>query len=284
MGMAWGADPAPSSSASGSPGSNAARSDAAGSGGTASAGAALDPAALDAALLAADRYFVDGELEAALRVLEPACSASQRPDCAFSLGAIEHGLGHCAQALGYYRKYRELAPAGEHISEVSAALEEVESRCGDGATTAPATPVAGALSATASALPSAETGALPAVSSPSRDRVASEPAKLPPRPHTELMWGSFVLSGAAALSSVVFGVLAAQTAHDCSQPRVYDREFIEECEEQGPRYQTLWQGFAVASGGFLGIGLTLWWLDANAAASVGVSAAGYPALKYQGRF
>jgi hypothetical protein len=245
--------------------------------------AGLDAAGINAALIDADRHFVDGDLEGALRVLGPACSTSKRPDCAFSLGAIEHGLGHCVQALGYYRKYRELAPEGEHISEVTAALEEVESRCGD----ASVTPVAGALSGAVSSQPGLSAAALPAASSSSREPAAlAEPRTTPtlPRPHTELMLGSFVLSGAAALSSVVFGVLAAQSAHDCAQPRVYDQKFIEECEERGPSYQALWQGFAVASGGFLGIGLTVWWLDANAAASVGVSAAGYPALKYQGRF
>ena len=67
-------------------------------------------------------------------------------------------------------------------------------------------------------------------------------------------------------------------------PRVYDQSFIEQCEEQGPSYQALWQGFAVASGGFLGIGLTVWWLDSRAAASVGVSAAGAPTLELQGSF
>jgi hypothetical protein len=237
---------------------------------------------LDAALLDADRHFVDGDLEGALRVLGPACSASNRPDCAFSLGAIEHGLGHCPQALGYYRKYRELAPEGEHISEVVAALEEVERRCGAASVRAvAATPGAGAVST----LPSASAAALPVTPNPpSEPAPLAEPGTPPTLPHTELMWGAFVLSGAAALSSVVFGVLAAQSAHDCGQPRTYDQNFIEDCEEQGPTYQALWQGFAVASGGFLGIGLTLWWLDANSAASVGVSAAGAPELKLQGRF
>jgi hypothetical protein len=243
---------------------------------------------LEAALLDADRRFVAGDLEGALGVLSPACAASDRPDCAFSLGAIEHGLGHCVQALGHYRKYRELAPQGEHIAEVAAALEEVESRCGDAsATPAGAAPLAsGAPSGGVSAQAVPAVPALSAVSSPREPAVPAELWTTPasPQPHTELMLGSFVLSGAAAVGSVVFGILAAQSAHDCTQPRVYDRKFIEQCEEQGPSYQALWQGLAVASGGFLGIGLTLWWIDAEAASSDGVAAAGYPALKYQGRF
>ena len=280
-GTAWAADPPPAAKAPVPAGSNASGSEAARDG-AARDGAGLDAATIDAALLDADRHFVDGDLEGALRVLGPACSTSQRPDCAFSLGAIEHGLGHCAQALGYYRKYRELAAEGAHISEVTAALEEVEGRCGD-ASVPPvaALPAAGALSAP----PGPSAAPQPAASS---SAVLAEPGTPPtlPRPHTELMLGSFVLSGAAALSSVVFGVLAAQSAHDCAQPRVYDQKFIEQCEEHGPSYQALWQGFAVASGGLLGIGLTVWWLDTQAAASasVGVSAAGYPALEYQGRF
>jgi hypothetical protein len=46
----------------------------------------------------------------------------------------------------------------------------------------------------------------------------------------------------------------------------------------------LWQGFALASGGFLGVGLTLWWLDASSSASLAVSAAGYPELNYRRTF
>jgi hypothetical protein len=281
MGTAWGAEAPAATTASAPAGSNAPVNGAAGSD-----GAGRETAGIDAALRDADRHFVEGDLVGALRVLGPACSTSKRPDCAFSLGAIEHGLGHCAQALAYYRKYRELAPEGEHISEVTAALEEVESRCGDASVTSVAsTPGAGAVAGAVSAQPGPSAAAQPAASSPSRGPAAlAEPRATLPRPHTELMWGSFALSGAAALSSVVFGVLAAQSAHDCTQPRAYDQQFIEECEEQGPTYQTLWQGFAVASGGFLGIGLTLWWLDANAAGSVAVSAAGYPTLKVQGRF
>ena len=98
------------------------------------------------------------------------------------------------------------------------------------------------------------------------------------------MVGSFVLSGVAAVSSVVFGVLAANSASKCERAQVYDNNYAEECEHRGPSYQGMWQGFAVASGGFLGIGLTLWWVDARSSATVGVSDAGSPALQYRYRF
>jgi hypothetical protein len=98
------------------------------------------------------------------------------------------------------------------------------------------------------------------------------------------MVGSFVLSGVAAVSSVAFGVLAASSAGRCDAAQTYDRNYIEECEQRGPSYQGMWQGLAIASGGFLGIGLALWWFDARASASVGVSGAGSPGLEYRYRF
>jgi hypothetical protein len=241
-----------------------------------------DQNAFDAVLLEANRRFVEGDLEGALRALEPACAQSDRAECAFSLGAIQHGLGHCAEALGHYRTYRQLAPEGEHIAEVTAALEEVESRCGEAnASMSPAAPAAPGALLSDSGLPS------------SLDPSHSAPASAPPPPlvapstgstHTPLVAGSLVLSGAAAATSVVFGILAAQSASHCAHARAYDESYIDACEVQGPRYQRLWQGFALASGGFLGIGVTIWWFDANSEASLGVSQAGLPALQFQRRF
>ena len=239
---------------------------------------------LAAALREADRRFVAGDLQGALDVLEPACDASARPECAFSLAAIHHGLGHCRDARASYRRYRELAPAGEHVEEARAALEEVETRCGDladGASTVPARAPSG--SAPPLGLPVAQT--LPAVAPG-----VGEPGPAPPAPLTSdalgdtLVMGSLALSGAAAVTSIVFGVLAARSADRCARAEVYNRRYSEECEQRGPRYQGLWQGFALASGGFLGIGLSLWWLDAGSPAPNGVSVGGVPALRYQGRF
>jgi hypothetical protein len=98
------------------------------------------------------------------------------------------------------------------------------------------------------------------------------------------MVGSFVLSGVAAVGSVAFGVLAASSAGRCGAAQSYDRDYIEECEQRGPSYQGMWQGLAVASGGFLGIGVALWWFDARSAASAGGSGAGSPGLQYRYRF
>jgi hypothetical protein len=235
------------------------------------------PAAVEAALQEADRRFVAGDLAGALAILEPACSQSERPECLFSLGAIQHGLGHCPEALEHYRRYREVAPRGEQIEEVTAALEEVEGRCGAAASAAqpgavapdnPA-PSAGA-PASSAALP--EPG-VPPPAAPSRSTLNSQ-----------LMLSSFVLSGGAAVTSVVFGVLAAQAARDCERARRYDESFRDACEEDGPRYQGLWQGFALASASFLGIGMTLWWIDSSSTAKLGVSGAGAPTLYYRREF
>jgi hypothetical protein len=229
-----------------------------------------DPQVFEAALVEADHRFTAGDLDGALAVLQPACYRSERPECAFNLGAIHHGLGHCEQALAHYRHYRELAPAGEHLAEVNAALEEVEPRCGQNdARPAPSGP----LSTSASAAPA---GAIEANVLPATPPTGSS--------SSPFMVGSFVLSGVAAVSSVVFGVLAANSASECERAQVYDSNYAEECEHRGPSYQGMWQGFAVASGGFLGIGLTLWWFDAHSSASVGVSDAGSPALQYRYRF
>jgi hypothetical protein len=234
------------------------------------------PAAVDAALQEADRRFVAGDLAGALAVLEPACSKSERPDCLFSLGAIQHGLGRCPEALGYYHRYREVAPRGEQIEEVTAALEEVEARCGAAARAAPSGVAVG------EAAPSAALPASPATASAEPN---APPAAATSRSLTsQLMLGSFALSGATAVTSVVFGVLAAQAASDCERARTYDDSFREVCEEDGPRYQGLWQGFAVASASFLGIGMTLWWIDGSSTATLGVSGAGTPTLRYRGEF
>jgi hypothetical protein len=232
--------------------------------------------AFDAALTEADRRFVEGDLPGALAVLEPVCSPSKRAECSFSLGAIYHGLGRCTQALEHYRRYRELAPSGEHIAEVTSALEEVEGRCGGANAASSVPPVAAPGTPSLQALPSAESEPQPLAALP-----ATAPAS---STNAALVVGSLAASGAAAAGSVVFGILAARSARRCDRARAYDRDFKEECEVAGPRYQALWQGFAVASGGFLGIGLTLWWFDARSSAAVGVTDAGFPGLHYRRSF
>jgi hypothetical protein len=249
--------------------------------------AAADPirpsgAELQQALERADARFVDGDLQGALEILEPVCEHSEAPECSFSLGAVHHGLGHCTEALAHYRHYRELAPQGEHIEEVSEALEEVESRCGDGVSPRPTSPASNAAPAVASA-ESSVSGAVASNSVEAGSR-SSPLAASSSSVSRDLMAGSFVLSGAAAATSIVFGILAARSAGHCDRARTYDREFVSECEEKGPAYQGLWQGFAVASGAFLGIGLSIWWLDADRSASVAVTSAGSPLLRYQGSF
>ncbi|HTV19400.1 MAG TPA: hypothetical protein VMG12_12030 [Polyangiaceae bacterium] len=236
-------------------------------------------ASIDAALAEADRRFVAGDLAGALAVLEPACSQSERPACLFSLGAVHHGLGDCPQALAYYRRYRAVAPNGAQIEEVTAALEEVEGRCGEAA----------------SALPPRESSVAPEPAASQPEPLSASPSP-PPAPaparapasgpslSSSLMVGAFVLSGAAATGSVVFGALAARSAHDCGQARAYDDDFVDECVEDGPRYQRLWQGLALASASFLGIGVTLWWVDSSSSATLGVSGAGTPVLKYRREF
>jgi hypothetical protein len=249
---------------------------------TAAAAAETDAAqksAFEAALTEADRRFVEGDVQGALEVLEPACARSESAECSFSLGAIHHGLGHCSEALAYYRHYRAVSPRGEHVGEVTAALEEVESRCGDADIPAPAA---------APPAPQADAALTPAstAGSASGPGTAEPPVTLSPTAsaNTELVVGSFAISGAAAVSSVVFGILAARSARHCGRARSYDRRYVQECEVEGPRYQGLWQGFAFASGGFLGVGLTLWWLDERSSGSLGVSGAGYPELTYRRSF
>lgn len=238
-------------------------------------------AAVDVALQEADRRFVAGDLAGALAILEPACAKSERPECLFSLGAVQHGLGHCPEALDYYRRYREVAPGGEQIEEVTAALDEVEERCGARARAAPAAAAASGEDAPG-AMPPSPDAASPAPAAPA----SAPPSALASRStlSSRLMLGSFVLSGATAVSSVVFGVLAAQAAHDCERARSYDASFRDVCEENGPRYQGLWQGFALASASFLGIGMTLWWIDSSSTATLGVSGAGSPMLRYRREF
>ena len=257
--------------------------------------AARDPVAapppFEAALEQADRRFVSGDLDGALRLLEPVCADGERAACAFSLGAIHHGLGHCPAARAFYRRYLELAPEGERVSEVRDALEEVEARCGDRlapAATAPrAAPSTSPPSALGVAAPNAPGGPPVAFVEPvaPQSMVATAPSgpRESPAPErslsADLAVGSLVLSGAAALSSIAFGLLAAHDASRCANARAYDSEFIERCENAGPRYQGLWQGFAMASGSFLGIGLVLWAYDSGSP-----SASPAPQLGYRGRF
>jgi hypothetical protein len=248
------------------------------------------PSAWAAALGEADRRFVAGDLAGALEILQPICSTSERPECAFALGAVQHGLGHCEEARVHYRRYRELAPQGEHSAEVQAALEEVETRCGN----APLAPAAVAVPS--ASRPVSEPAAGNVMGRVASGAVASgavaEPASAPSVPlvrvpdplNRSLVVGSLALSGASAATSVIFGILAARSARHCRRAVVYDRSFIDECESKGPRYQGLWQGFAVASGSFLGIGATLWWLDERSNAALGVAGAGVPTLQYQRSF
>jgi hypothetical protein len=237
------------------------------------------PAAVEAALQEADRRFVAGDLAGALAILEPACSKSELPECLFSLGAVQHGLGHCPEALAYYLRYREVAPRGKQIEEVTAALEEVEERCG----AAPAAAPSGAVT-NGEAAPRAQGSKRAAAAAPEPGAPAPSAPTSRPTLTSQLMLGSFVLSGTAAVSSAVFGVLALQAARDCERARSYDESFRDVCEEDGPRYQGLWQGFALASASFLGIGMTLWWIDQSSTATFGVSGAGTPTLHYRREF
>ena len=232
------------------------------------------PGDFASALATADRRFIAGDLPGALQILEPVCAGSDRPECAFALGAIYHGLGQCEAALGHYRHYRELAPGGEHRVEVDAALEEVEAQCGS-----PAPPAA------IPALPPASAAAAVAPTSvPALIELGRPSASAPDPLQRTLMVGSFALSGAAAASSVVFGVLAARSADRCRHHGAYDQSYIDECEHAGPSYQGLWQGFAVAAGAFAGIGATLWWFDSSSSAAVEVAGGGTPMLQYRRSF
>jgi hypothetical protein len=244
--------------------------------------AELEPGApFELVLERADRRFVSGDLSGALELLEPACARGERSECAFSLGAIHHGLGHCPEARAFYRRYLELWPGGERASEVRDALEEVDARCGDalaGAAPEPSPPPLALGIATAPragldepSAPPAGSGAALAVAPGAPERSLS----------ADLAVGSFVLSGAAALTSIAFGLLAAHDASRCAKARTYDRDFIERCESSGPRYQGLWQGFALASGSFLGIGLVLWGFDPG---SPSAAASPAPQVGYRGRF
>jgi hypothetical protein len=236
------------------------------------------PGDFAAALAAADQRFVAGDLSGALQILEPACALGDRPECAFALGAIQHGLGHCEAALGHYRHYRELAPAGEHRAEVDAALTEVETQCG-----AHATPLPASIPVPLAPEPAAPLPAAPAAV-PALRATGMTPEPAPDPFQRALMVGSFALSGAAAASSVVFGVLAAQSAARCRHRSAYDQSYIDECEHAGPSYQGLWQGFALAAGAFAGIGATLWWFDSSSSAAVEVAGAGAPTLQYRRSF
>lgn len=89
------------------------------------------------------------------------------------------------------------------------------------------------------------------------------------------------LSGAAVVTSVVFGVLAAKSADRCSEPRTYNQHYIDECEGTLPRYRALWQGFAVAGGSFLAIGGALWWVDLESDSPDAEARAPLPMLKYR---
>jgi hypothetical protein len=238
------------------------------------------PAAIEAALQEADRRFVAGDLAGALAILEPACSKSERPECLFSLGAVQHGLGHCPEALAYYLRYREVAPGGKQIEEVTAALQEVEERCG----AAPRAAASSSAVAIGEAAPTAEGPKSAAAAAPEPGAPAPSAPTTRSTLTSQLMLGSFVLSGTAAVSSAVFGVLAVQAARDCERARRYDESFRDVCEEDGPRYQGLWQGFALASASFLGIGMTLWWIDQSSTATFGVSGAGTPTLHYRREF
>ena len=250
---------------------------------------AAAPLPFDAVLEQADRRFVDGDLDGALQLLGPVCADNERAECAFSLGAIHHGLGHCPEARAFYLRYLELAAGGERVGEVRDALQEVEARCGDA-------PAPGVPSVVPSVAPSAASLAVSPSAGVPEPGASSEPLAAPlpaattsagssARPErslsADLAVGSFVLAGAAALSSIAFGLLAAHDASRCADARTYDSEFIARCENSGPRYQGLWQGFALASGSFLGIGAALWAFDPG---SPSVAAGLAPQVGYRGRF
>jgi hypothetical protein len=279
---AWASEPEASALAGASPdGASPAGASPAGAS-PAGAARAGTSSAFDEALREADRRFVAGDLAGALRVLEPECAESDRPACAFSLGAIHHGLGQCPTARSFYRRYLELAPEGERAVEVREALDEVEAHCGSAAS--PSSPAL-APGPTDAVAPGPR-ASVPA-SSPDRGLSSEGWLAAPAEPPSsslsaDLAVASLALSGAAALSSIAFGLLAAHDASQCRQAQAYDREFVERCEGSGPRYQGLWQGFALASGSFLGIGLALWAFDPGPS---GATASGpSPQVGYRGRF
>lgn len=241
----------------------------------------VPPPGFKAVLEEADRRFVSGDLNGALGLLEPVCTAGESVECAFSLGAIHHGLGHCLQARAFYRRYLQLSPEGERASEVRDALEEVEARCGDRGVTSAASP-APALALDVATLSSASpVDPIAPLAGPAASALAGPPGSHERSLSADLAVASFVLSGAAALTSIAFGSLAAHDASRCADANSYDRDFIERCEGSGPRYQGLWQGFALASGSFLGIGLALWGFDPGAPS---VAASPAPRVGYRGRF
>jgi hypothetical protein len=245
----------------------------------------------EAKLAQADQRFVAGDLLGALQLLGPVCTGSDRPECAFALGAIQHGLGHCAEALLHYRHYRQLAPDGEHRAEVDAALEEVESQCGGSTNTSAASLSPAHVQRSTSGTPFLMPGLSLAATSGAVFAAAPPSPGAPPAPDANagsltraLVFGSFALSGAAAATSLIFGVLAAHSASSCEHHESYDQAYIDDCEHAGPRYQGLWQGFAVASTGFLGVGLSLWWFEPDTSMSVAIAAGGLPALQLRQRF
>lgn len=248
-----------------------------------------EAARFEAALREADRRFVSGDLRGALAVLQPVCIATDSAECAFSLGAIQHGLGNCPEALAHYRRYLQLAPRGEHLAEVSAALEEVEGRCGSARAPAPSLASSPLVSLEPPPAPEPSTAASPAplpsaAASPAPLLVPAPPAPVEPSALARgLTTAAFVMSGAAALSGAVFGVLAARSVRRCERADAYDQRFIDECEVRGPRYQGLWQGSAIASGAFLGVGVALWW-SSSRAVSARVSGVSWPGLALHGRF
>ena len=247
---------------------------------------------VDAALEVANQHFVHGHFAAALEVLLPACTSSNRPECAFSVGAVYHALGRCPEAREQYFRYRELAPDGPLLPAVQSALEEIEPQCG-AAVSEPAPPGEAPLTsvpivpvmASAAVAASAPLSAVPVSEPPVPSRPVAVPlTPEPPRSNTPLVVTFVGLSGAAAITSVVFGVLAARSASRCDDLPTYDRDYREECEHKFYRYRGLSYGFAAAGVGALAVGGAIWWLDVGSGSSLGVAQAKQPTLHYRARF
>jgi hypothetical protein len=251
-------------------------------------------AELQAVLEQADERFVQQDFRTALALLEPACAASLEPACAFGLGAVHHALGHCEEAVGHYRRYRELTPAGEHTEEVLLALAQLEARCGGtgaGGTIAVSPSVALAIPSAPAPSPLlaepriiASPFAQPALQARHDSTLPALAEQAPGARHDLIVVSLLGLGGASALTALTMGMLSLNSADACRNRSVYDESYQQECQVREPRYRSLALGFGVAAGALLAGGITLWWLDEQSQASVGLALNGPPELRYQRRF